>query len=88
MTSGNRGEGRRPPPRGCGRTTRRPEKLSVPVTVRLPYSLSLRLRSRVPRDGVSAFIRRAIEELLNSTWPATAGPAADQYAEEHHHDHT
>jgi hypothetical protein len=68
--------------------TRRPEKLSVPVTVRLPYSLSLRLRSRVPPSGVSAFIRQAIEDQLNSTWPATAGPAADQYSEERHHDHT
>lgn len=80
MTGGNTGEGRRPLPTSAPRLSRRREKLSVPVTVRLPYSLSQRLRTRVPSDSVSAFIRRAIEDLLNSTWPAIASPVAHQFA--------
>lgn len=88
MTNVNVGKADRPPPRGCGKSSRRPEKLSVPVTVRLPYSLSVRLRSRVPAAGVSAFIRCAIEDLLNSPRPAIADPAPDPFAEERHDDHT
>ena len=88
MTCEKLGEGRRPLPTSAPRLSRRREKLSVPVTVRLPYSLSLRLRSRVPPDGVSAFIRQAIEDQLNSTRTEIADPAADQFAEEYHHDHS
>ncbi len=87
MKTGNVGEADRLPPRGYGKSTRRPEKLSVPVTVRLSYSLSLRLRSQVPPAGVSAFIRRAIADRLNATLPAIVSPAAQPVIKENHDDH-